>query len=163
MPFDSTNTQDRAELVATVSNIVKVFDKAANAADKAANTKAAACDDILTAFQSALSDYDVPPFYFWIDICAANGFAHTRLDPATGKTTKVEGEKPHNTLKNVASQIKKYFENNGNLEIDSYTELRKANAPEPKTDWDKAMDALAKLSDEEIDIIVATLSKKNND
>jgi hypothetical protein len=163
MPFDSTNTQDRADLVATVSNIVKVFDKAANAADKAADSKAAACDDILSAFQSALTDYDLPPFYFWVDICAASGFAHTRLDPATGKTTKVEGEKPHNTLKNVASQIKKYFENNGNLEIDSYTELRKANAPAPKTDWDKAMDALAKLSDEEIDIIVATLSKKNND
>jgi len=159
MPFDNTNTQDRAELVATVSNIVKVFDNAANAADAAADSKAAACDDILTAFQSALSDYDVPPFYFWIDICAANGFAHTRLDPATGKTTKVEGEKPHNTLKNVASQIKKYFENNGNLEIATYTELRKANAPAPKDAWDKAMDALLKLSPEEIALLFGLIRK----
>ena len=43
MPFDNTATHDRAELVATVSNIVKVLDNAANAADKAADSKAAAC------------------------------------------------------------------------------------------------------------------------
>lgn len=158
MPFDNTANQDRAELVATVSNIVKVFDKAANAADKAADNKAAACDAILAAFQSALNDYDVPPFYFWIDICAANGFAHTRLDPATGKTTKIDGDKPHNTLKNVASQIKKYFENNGNLEIETYTELRKENAPAPKTDWEKAMTALEKLSEEELEMIRKSLN-----
>ena len=158
MPFDNTATHDRAELVATVSNIVKVFDNAANAADKAADSKAAACDDILATFREALNGYGVPPFYFWMDICDANGFAHTRLDPATGKTTKVEGDKPHNTLKNVASQIKKYFENNGNLEIDTYTELRKANAPEPKTDWEKAMAALSKLSNEEIELIRKSLN-----
>ena len=163
MPFDNTSTQDRAELVATVSNIVKVFDNAANAADAAAENKAAACDDILATFREALKGYGVPPFYFWIDICAANGFAHTRLDPATGKTTKIDGDKPHNTLKNVASQIKKYFENNGNLEIETYTELRKENAPAPKTDWEKAMTALEKLSDEEIQIIIAALSKNKND
>jgi hypothetical protein len=159
MPFDNTNTQDRAELVATVSNIVRVFDNAAIAADAAADDKAAACDAILSAFRSALKDYDLPPFYFWIDICAANRFAHTRLDPATGKTTKVEGEKPHNTLKNVASQIKKYFENNGNLEIDSYTELRKANAPAPASDFEKAVKALAKLSSEELASIRSALDK----
>jgi len=158
MPFDSTKIEDRAELVATVSNIVKVFDNAANAADKAADNKAAACDAILATFREALNDYDVPPFYFWIDICAANGFAHTRLDPATGKTTKVDGEKPHNTLKNVASQIKKYFENNGNLEIETYTELRKENAPAPISDLDKAMRALTKLSKEEIEIIRKALN-----
>ena len=163
MPFDNTAIQDRAELVATVSNIVKVFDNAANAADKAADSKAAACDAILATFREALNQYDVPPFYFWIDICAANGFAHTRLDPATGKTTKVDGDKPHNTLKNVASQIKKYFENNDNLDIEKYTELRKENAPAPKTDWEKAMAALEKLSHEEIQIIIAALSKNNKD
>ena len=163
MPFDSTNIQNRAALVSTVASIVKAFDKAADAADKAADNKAAACDDILATFRVALNEYDLPPFYFWMDVCEANGYAYTRLDPATGKTTKIDGDKPHNTLKNVASQIKKYFEDNGNLEIGTYTELRKENAPAPKSDWDKAMSALAKLSDEEIDIIVATLSKKNND
>ena len=151
MPFDSTEIQNRAALVDTVAAIVKVFDKAATAADKAADNKAAACDDILATFRVALNEYDVPPFYFWMDICEANGYAYSRLDPATGKTTKVEGDKPHNTLKNVASQIKKYFENNGNLEIETYTELRKANAPAPKTDWDKAMSALSKLSAEELE------------
>jgi hypothetical protein len=158
MPFDSTNTQDRAELVATVSNIVKVFDKAANAADKAADNKAAACDNILATFRVALNEYDLPPFYFWMDICEANRYAYTHLDPATGKTTKVEGDKPHNTLKNVASQIKKYFENNGNLEIATYTELRKANAPAPVSDLDKAMRALAKLSNEELEVIRKALN-----
>lgn len=151
MPFDSTEIQNRAALVDTVSAIVKVMDKATKAADKAADNKAAACDDILATFRVALNEYDVPPFYFWMDICAANGYAHTRLDPATGKTTKVEGDKPHNTLKNVASQIKKYFENNGNIEIDTYTELRKANAPAPKSDLDKVMALLAKLSDDEME------------
>jgi hypothetical protein len=151
MPFDSSEIQNRAALVETVSAIVKVFDKSAKAADKAADNKVAACDDILSTFRVALNDYDVPPFYFWMDICEANGYAYSRLDPATGKTTKVEGDKPHNTLKNVATQIKKYFENNGNLEIATYTELRKANAPAPKSDWDKAMSALAKLSAEELE------------
>jgi len=160
MPFDSTEIQNRAALVDTVAAIVKVFDKAATAADKAADNKAAACDDILATFRVALNEYDVPPFYFWMDICEANGYAYTRLDPATGKTTKVEGDKPHNTLKNVASQIKKYFENNKNLEIETYTELRKANAPTPKTDWDKAMAALSKLSPEEIEILRTALNKK---
>jgi hypothetical protein len=160
MPFDSTEIQNRAALVETVTAIVKVFDKAANDADKATDNKAAACDDILSTFRVAYNEYDLPPFYFWIDICAANGFAHTHLDPATGKTTKVEGDKPHNTLKNVASQIKKYFENNGNLEIETYTELRKANAPAPKSDWDKAMSALSKLSPEEIEILRTALNKK---
>ena len=158
MPFDNTATQDRAELVATVSNIVKVFNNAASAADTAAENKAAACDDILATFREALNGYGVPPFYFWMDICEANGYAYTRLDPATGKTTKIDGDKPHNTLKNVASQIKKYFENNGNLEIETYTELRKENAPEPKTDWDKAMAALSKLSNEEIELIRKSLN-----
>ena len=160
MPFDSTELQSRVALLDTVAAIVKVFDKAAAAADEAADNKAAACDDILTTFRVALNEHDLPPFYFWMDICEANGFAHTRLDPATGKTTKIDGDKPHNTLKNVASQIKKYFENNGNLEIDSYTELRKANAPGPKTDWDKAMAALSKLSPEEIEILRTALNKK---
>jgi len=68
---------------------------------------------------------------------------------------------PHNTLKNVASQIKKYFENNGNLEIETYTELRKANAPGPISDFDKAMRALAKLSNEEIEIIRKALNGEN--
>jgi len=159
MPFDSTEIQNRAALVETVSAIVKVFDKAAKASDKAADNKAAACDDILSTFRVALNEYDLPPFYFWMDVCEANGYAYTRLDPATGKTTKVEGAKPHNTLKNVASQIKKYFENNGNLEIATYTELRKANAPAPKDAWDKAMDALSKLSDEEIEMIRKSLNE----
>ena len=158
MPFDSTEIQNRAALVDTVAAIVKVFDKAATAADKAADNKAAACDDILATFRVALNEYDIPPFYFWVDICAANGYAHTRLDPATGKTTKIEGEKPHNTLKNVASQIKKYYENNKNLDVASYTELRKANAPDPASDFDKAMKALSKLSAEEIEIIRKSLN-----
>jgi len=158
MPFDSTEIQNRAALVDTVAAIVKVFDKAAKDADKAADNKAAACDDILATFRVALNEYDVPPFYFWMDICEAKGYAYTRLDPATGKTTKVEGDKPHNTLKNVASQIKKYFENNGNLEIDTYTELRKANAPAPKSDWDKAMTALSKLSPEELEQVRKALN-----
>ena len=158
MPFDSTNIQNRAELVSTVSAIVKVFDKAANAADAAADNKAAACDNILSTFRVAYNEYDLPPFYFWMDVCEAQGYAYTRLDPATGKTTKIDGDKPHNTLKNVASQIKKYFENNGNLEIDSYTELRKANAPGPVSDLDKAMRALSKLSAEEIEIIRKALN-----
>ena len=158
MPFDSTEIQNRAALVDTVSAIVKVMDKATKAADKAADNKAAACDDILATFRVALNDYDVPPFYFWMDMCAANGYAYQHLDAATGKTTKVEGDKPHNTLKNVASQIKKYFENNGNLEIGTYTELRKENAPAPKSDFDKAMKALAKLSSEEIEIIRKALN-----
>jgi len=160
MPFDSTEIQNRAALVDTVAAIVKVFDKAATAADKAADNKAAACDDILATFRVAYNEYDLPPFYFWMDICAANGYAYTHLDPKTGKTTKVEGDKPHNTLKNVASQIKKYYENNKNLEIETYTELRKANAPTPKTDWDKAMAALSKLSPEEIEILRTALNKK---
>ena len=158
MPFDSTNIQNRAELVSTVSAIVKVFDKAANAADNAADNKAAACDDILATFRVALNEYDIPPFYFWMDVCEANDYAYTRLDPATGKTTKIDGDKPHNTLKNVASQIKKYFENNGNLEIDTYTELRKANAPDPASDFDKAMKALSKLSPEEVETIRKALN-----
>lgn len=153
MPFDSTEIQNRAELVKTVSDIVKVFDKAATAADKAADNKAAACDDILSTFRVALNEYDLPPFYFWMDVCEANGYAYTRLDPATGKTTKVDGDKPHNTLKNVASQIKKYFENNGNLEIGTYTELRKENAPAPASDFEKAMRAIAKLTADELDYL----------
>jgi hypothetical protein len=160
MPFDSTKYNDCTALVKYVSGIVKIFDKAANAADAAADSKAAACDDILSTFRVAYNEYDITPFYFWMDICEVNGYAYTQLDPATGKTTKIDGDKPHNTLKNVASQIKKYFENNKNLEIDSYTELRKANAPTPKTDWDKAMDALNKLSPEEIEIIRNALNKK---
>ena len=159
MPFDSSEIQNRAALVETVSAIVKVFDKAAKAADKAADNKAAACDDILSTFRVALNEYDVPPFYFWMDICAANGYAYTRLDPATGKTTKIDGDKPHNTLKNVASQIKKYYENNKNLDVETYTELRKANAPAPKSDWEKAMSALAKLSDEEIEQLRKSLNE----
>ena len=159
MPFDSTDIQNRAALVDTVAAIVKVFDKAANAADKAADNKAAACDDILSTFRVALNEYDLPPFYFWMDVCEANGYAYTRLDPATGKTTKVDGDKPHNTLKNVASQIKKYFENNGNLEIATYTELRKANAPAKKTAWDKAIDALSKLDKEELELIRNSLNE----
>lgn len=160
MPFDSTKYNDCTALIKYVSGIVKVFDKAANAADEAAESKSSACDDILATFRVALKEYDITPFYFWMDICAANGYAYTRLDPATGKTTKIDGDKPHNTLKNVASQIKKYFENNGNLEIETYTELRKANAPAAKTDWDKAMAALDKLSPEEIEILRNALNEK---
>ena len=161
MPFDSTEIQNRNALIDTVAAIVKTLDKAANAADKAAESKSSACDDILATFREALNQYDLTPFYFWMDICEANGYAYTRLDPATGKTTKIDGDKPHNTLKNVASQIKKYFENNGNLEIDSYTELRKANAPEPVSDFDKAMRALSKLSEEEIEIVRKALNGEN--
>ena len=158
MPFDSTKYNDCTALVKYVSGIVKIFDKAANAADAAADSKAAACDDILSTFRVAYNEYDITPFYFWMDICEANGYAYSRLDPATGKTTKVEGDQPHNTLKNVASQIKKYYENNKNIDVASYTELRKANAPAPKTDWDKAMSALSKLSAEELEQVRKALN-----
>jgi hypothetical protein len=154
MPFDSTKTQDRAELISTVSKIVNQLDDAATRSDDAAADKSTACDEILQAFKSALSDHDIPPFYFWNDICDANGYAHTRLDPATGKTSKVGGEKPHNTLKNVASQIKKYYENNRNLEIGSYTELRKENEPAPASDFEKAMKMTDKLSPEELTQVI---------
>lgn len=160
MPFDNVATQNHASLIDCVSNTIATFDRVGNTTDNAKAEKSGACDDLVEIFREALIDFDITPFYFWMDICEANGYAYTRLDPATGKTTKVEGDKPHNTLKNVASQIKKYFENNGNLEIDTYTELRKANAPGPKTDWDKAMDALNKLSDEEIEILRTALNKK---
>ena len=161
MPFDSTNIQNRAALIDTVVAIVKVFDNAANAAADAKDNKAVACDDILATFRVAYNEYDLPPFYFWMDICEANDYAYTCLDPTTGKTTKVEGDKPHNTLKNVSSQIKKYFENNGNLEIDSYTELRKANAPGPVSELDKVMRAVTKLSAEEIEILRKALNGEN--
>jgi hypothetical protein len=154
MPFDNATTPiDRATLMNSVLSIVKVFDKAGLASDKASEAKAGACDEILVSFRSALKECDIVPFLFWQDICNAAGYAHTRLDMATGKATKIEGEKPHNTLKNVATQIKKYFENNGNLEIDSYTELRKANAPDAKTTWDRAMTALSKLLPEELELV----------
>ena len=159
MPFDSTSIQDRDELISSVSEIVNKLEEASFAADMADCNKSIACDNILVTFRIALKEYDLPPFYFWMDICAANGYAYTRLDPATGKTTKVEGAKPHNTLKNVASQIKKYFENNGNLEIATYTELRKANAPAKKTAWDKAIDALSKLDKEELELIRNSLNE----
>jgi len=160
MPFDSTETQNRDELIYTVSKIVNQLDDAANRSDDAAADKSTACDEILQAFKSALVDHDIPPFYFWNDICAANNYAHTRLDPATGKTSKIEGEKPHNTLKNVASQIKKYYENNRNLAIGSYTELRKENAPAQKTNWDKAIDAMSKLDSEELELIRKGLNEQ---
>ena len=162
MPFDSSNIQNRAALIDTVVAIVKVFDKAANAAADAKDNKAAACDDILATFRVAYNEYDLPPFYFWMDICEANEYAYTRLDPITGKTTKIDGDKPHNTLKNVSSQIKKYFENNGNLEIETYTELRKANAPDPKTNWDKAMAALGDLQPEELELVRRGLNDAAN-
>jgi hypothetical protein len=160
MPFDSTTIKDRVSLIECVSNTIVTFDRASNATDNASFEKSAACDDLVEIFREALIDFDLPPFYFWMDICAANGYAYTHLDPKTGKTTKVEGDKPHNTLKNVASQIKKYYENNKNIDVASYTELRKANAPGPKTEWDKAMAALSKLSPEEIEILRTALNKK---
>jgi len=78
MPFDNTATTShsdigdlsirdfcdidtRAELVANVATLVKVFGIAANAADKAADSKAAACDAILATFREALNEYDVTP------------------------------------------------------------------------------------------------------
>ena len=163
MPFDSTEIQDRAELISTVSKIVNTLEDASFAADMADSDKSTACDDILVTFRIALNEYDIPPFYFWSDICAANKYAYTQLDPLTGKTAKIEGEKPHNTLKNVASQIKKYYEKNKNLEIISYTELRKSNAPAKKTAWDKAMDALDKLDKEELELIRVNLNEKAED
>ena len=71
----------------------------------------------------------------------------------TGKASKIEGEKPHNTLKNVSSRIKKYYEKYGNLDATSYSELRDCLKPEPKTDYDIALDKLGKLSDTELRII----------
>jgi hypothetical protein len=160
MPFDNTtNPTDRAALMNSVLSIVKVFDKAGLASDKASEAKAGACDEILVSFRSALKDCDLVPFLFWQDICNEANYAYTRLDMATGKATKIEGEKPHNTLKNVATQIKKYFENNGNLEIDSYTELRKANAPTTSSDFDKAVKAVNKLSREEMAIMIESIQK----
>ena len=160
MPFDNTTTPtNRATLMNSVLSIVKVFDKAGLASDKASEAKAGACDEILVSFRAALKDCDLVPFLFWQDVCNAAGYAHTRLDMATGKATKIEGAKPHNTLKNVATQIKKYYENNGNLEIDSYTELRKANAPTPSSAFDKAINAINKLSREEMAIMIASIQK----
>ena len=153
MPFDSTNIQDRASLVSSVTAIVKTFVKTGTAIDKANEEKATACDDILVTFRIALKEYDIVPFMFWQDICDASGYAYTRLDVMTGKASKIEGEKPHNTLKNVASQIKKYYEKVGNLEIGSYTELRDCLKPDPKTNWDKAMVALGDLQPEELEMV----------
>ena len=153
MPFDSTNIQDRASLVSSVSAIVKTFDKAGKAIDAAQDKKSTACDDILVTFRIALNEYDIVPFLFWQDICDASGYAYTKLDVMTGKASKIEGEKPHNTLKNVASQIKKYYEKCGNLEASSYTEMRDCLKPDPKSDYDIAIEKLGKLSDTELRII----------
>jgi hypothetical protein len=109
-----------------------------------------------------LKEYDIVPFMFWQDICDASGYAYTRLDVMTGKATKSEGEKPHNTLKNVASQIKKYYEKVGNLEIGSYTELRDCLKPDPKTKWDKAMLALGNLQPEELEMVRRGLNDSAN-
>jgi hypothetical protein len=159
MPFDSTNIQDRASLVSSVTAIVKTFVKTGTAIDKANEEKSTACDDILVTFRIALNEYDIVPFMFWQDICDAVGYAYTRLDVMTGKASKIEGEKPHNTLKNVSAQIKKYYENNGNLEIGTYTELRKENSPSPATDFDKAIRAISKLSREEMLVVVDAILK----
>jgi hypothetical protein len=153
MPFDSTEIQDRAELISTVSEIVETFDKAGKEEDAAKDKKSTACDDILNTFRIALNGYDIVPFMFWQDICDAHGYAYTKLDIMTGKASKIEGEKPHNTLKNVSSRIKKYYEKYGNLDATSYSELRDCLKPEPKTDYDIALDKLGKLSDTELRII----------
>jgi len=153
MPFDITEIQDRDALISNVSEIVKTFDKAGKAIDSAKDKKSTACDDILVTFRIALNEYDIVPFMFWQDICDASGYAYKKLDVMTGKSSKIEGEKPHNTLKNVTSQIKKYYEKVGNLDIGSYTELRDCLKPDPKTDYDIALDKLGKLSDTELRII----------
>jgi hypothetical protein len=160
MPFDNATTPtDRAALMNSVLSIVKVFDKAGLASDKASEAKAGACDEILVSFRAALKECDIVPFLFWQDICNAAGYAYTRLDMATGKAAKIEGTKPHNTLKNVATQIKKYYENNGNLDIGTYTELRKENAPTPSSAFDKAVNAINKLSREEMAILIESIQK----
>tara|TARA_R110000803_G_scaffold24799_1_gene59494 strand:- start:117 stop:620 length:504 start_codon:yes stop_codon:yes gene_type:complete len=162
MPFDSTNIQDRASLVSSVSTIVKTFDKAGKEIDQAKDKKSTACDDILITFRIALNEYDIVPFMFWQDICDAHGYAYTRLDVMTGKASKIEGEKPHNTLKNVASRIKKYYEEYGNLDATSYGELRDCLKPDPKSDYDIALDKLVKLSDTELRIIVEDILERLN-
>ena len=160
MPFDNANIPaDRVTLMNSVISIVKVFDKAGLASDKASEAKAGACDEILVSFRAALKDCDIVPFLFWQDVCNEAGYAHTRLDMATGKATKIEGAKPHNTLRNVATQIKKYYENNSDLDIGTYTELRKENAPTPSSDFDKAVKAVNKLSREEMAIMIESIQK----
>jgi hypothetical protein len=160
MPFDNaTNPTDRATLMNSVLSIVKVFDKAGLASDKASEAKAGACDEILVSFRSALKDCDLVPFLFWQDICNEAGYAYTRLDMATGKATKIEGEKPHNTLKNVASRIKRYYEKFGNLEAKSYTELRDCLKPEPKSDFNVVLEKLEKLSADEREAIRTALNR----
>ena len=159
MPFDSTSIQDRASLVSSVSTIVKTFDKAGKEIDAGKDKKATACDDILVTFRIALKEYDIVPFMFWQDICDASGYAYTRLDVMTGKASKIEGEKPHNTLKNVSSRIKKYYEEYGNLDATSYGELRDCLKPDPKSDYDIALEKLGKLSDVEREMIRKNLNE----
>tara|TARA_R110000822_G_scaffold153870_1_gene293302 strand:+ start:572 stop:1066 length:495 start_codon:yes stop_codon:yes gene_type:complete len=160
MPFDNaTIPADRVTLMTSVLSLVKLFDKAGIASDKASEAKSTACDEILVSFRAALKDCDIVPFLFWQDICNAAGYAYTRLDMATGKATKIKGEKPHNTLKNVASQIKRYYEKFGNLEAKSYTELRDCLKPEPKSAFNVVLEKLEKLSANEREIIRKGLNK----
>tara|TARA_R110000803_G_scaffold10202_8_gene31510 strand:- start:93 stop:596 length:504 start_codon:yes stop_codon:yes gene_type:complete len=137
--------------------ILKTLELSDKAIGKGTENKGAACDGIVYTFRTAYDTFGVVPFQFWQDICEEMGYAHRRVDIETGTTTKVEGDKPNATLSQVSSRIKKYFENERHLNVASYTEMRKALAKAPATDYEKALKLVAKLSPEERAALINTM------
>lgn len=129
--------------------ILKTLELSDKAIGKGNENKSAACDSIVDTFRTAYDTFGIVPFQFWQDICDEMGYAHRRVDITTGTTTKIDGDKPNTTLSQVSSRIKKYFEIERHLNVASYTELRKALAKAPATDYEKALKIVAKLSGEE--------------
>ena len=137
--------------------ILKTLELSDKAIGKGNENKSAACDSIVDTFRTAYDTFGIVPFQFWQDICEEMGYAHRRVDIETGTTTKVEGDKPNATLSQVASRVKKYFENERHLNVASYTEMRKALAQAPATDYEKALKLVAKLSPEERAALINTM------
>tara|TARA_R110002126_G_C10317423_1_gene488572 strand:+ start:167 stop:703 length:537 start_codon:yes stop_codon:yes gene_type:complete len=129
--------------------ILKTLELSDKAIGKGTENKVSACDAILDTFRTAYDTFGVVPFQFWQDICEEMGFAHDKFDAETAVSVKIVGEKPHKTLSQVASRVKKYFEKERNLNVESFKEVRKALEKAPATDYVKASKAYDKLSSEE--------------
>jgi hypothetical protein len=114
-------------VIDTAAEASKLIGKSGRLAKQHTENKKSATQTIFECIKTALNDYQMTPKQFRVDVYLQAGHP-IEVYEIDGKkdTLNVDGEKPHATLKQVFARCSTYHKLNGNLDIETYNDVRNA-------------------------------------
>ena len=148
---------DIVNIISTAAEATIAADNADSIGKEHAAVKNAATQTIFECIKAAFDNHQMAPAQFRIEFALAAGYSCREYD-IDGSYVEHDGDKMPKTAQTIISLCGKYQKEKGKLDVANVTDLRKAFKVE-KTDLDKALDAVAKLTGEDLEFFQREIAK----